>query len=177
MIIRQIFRTKTHGVLATLALFFILNASIKSIYFSSEKEIIYNHSTSVFLCLKDDINCTYISEFKLANTGSVHLENILVNFSELPKTLSFAIKVMDLNASKPRNSNPKIVKTYINNINSIKINNLSPGTLVVVKISGNIPKLNKTLLTNLNIDVISSAKVINANPQGTEFVRMWTMFF
>jgi len=174
MLLRSIIKSRYQAILVTLAIVFLLNASLKSIFFGSDKEIIYNYSTVVFLCLKDSEICAYSSELKLANTGLEKLTDISVNFSDIPSTLSASLSVRDLNAGKPRDTDPNIYNYDLTDGNSIKMSNLTPGTMVVVKFSGSVPINKKNLLTELGINVESNANVINADPQGTEFVRLWS---
>lgn len=171
------FKTRFQAIVGALAIIFILNASLQSIFFGSDREIVYKHSTIVFLCLKDSTSCVYISELKLANTGVNILNDISVSFSEIPKNLETSFRVRNLNAGKPRDIEPDLDNTNFKDGHIIKISNLSPGTLVVVKISGDIPVESISLLTHLNISVLSEAAIINANPQGTEFARLLSMFF
>ena len=175
MFIRRIFKTKLHAVIGTLAIFTIMNASLQSIFFGSDNEILYDYSTIVFLCLKDSTTCVYISELKLANTGVKTINEISVIFSEIPESLKTSLRVRNLNAGKPRDRDPDVENINLHGDNSIKINNLSPGALVIVKLSGDIPVATKSLLTNLDVSVESEATVINADPQGTEFSRLWSM--
>lgn len=151
-----------------------MNASLQSIFFGSDNEILYDYSTIVFLCLKDSTTCVYISELKLANTGVKTIDEILVNFSDIPESLNASLRVRNLNAGKPRDIDPDVENIDLQDGNSIKIKNLSPGALVIVKLSGDIPVAIKSSLTLLDVSVESEATVINADPQGTEFTRLWS---
>lgn len=172
MLLSRIFKNKLQATIGVIALFMILNASLQSLLFNSEKEIHYDYSTTAFLCFKDSTSCTYLSKLKLANTGVETLNNVTVILNNTPESLETSLNIRDLNASNPRNSDPNIETNHLKNNINIKINDFTPGTLVLVKVYGQVPVASKGLLHKLNINVTSNAKVINADPQSTEFFRL-----
>jgi len=176
MLLRRIFKTRLQVVIATLAVFYLLNVSLQSIFFGADKEIIYDYTTDVFLCLKNSTTCVYSGELKLGNTGEKTVKDITVNFSDIPKELSVSLNIRDLNAAHQRDKDPEVNNFNLKDGNDIKISDFSPGALIIVKFSGNIPAAKKRQLIDLGINVESGATVINADPQGTEFGRIWTSF-
>ncbi len=173
MLLRYIFSNKIQAFIAVVVVVILLNVSVWSLFFNSSSEIIYDYENSVFLCLKSSALCGYSGEFKVANTGTKVLENVTVQNKGMPKNLKVAIKILDLNASSPREGEPKIV----NSEEIINIDSFYPETLVIIQYSGSEPIEQREALASFRPEVVANAKLINADPQGTEFARFLSIFF
>ncbi len=177
MFARPIFASKPKAIIAFIIIVIIFNISLKSIFFGADREILYDYGMDYLVCFKADPRCLYRSYVKLANTGSVELNNVSIRFKQFPKDANIRLRVKNLNASKPRGENPIFENRYLQEGNFLRISNFTPGALVIMEFEGYIPIESRHVLENLGIEIIANAPVIHSNPEATEFMRILRIFF
>ena len=177
MLFRNLFKSKLHIFFVAVIVIALLNVSIKSLIFNSDKEIVYDFSAPRAICSKEATSCIYIGEFELANTGIETLESVSIDFGEMPEGISGSLKVLNLNAGNPREFDPKISNINFKKGGVIEINNFAPGTYIELSHSGWIPAQQKELLVNFSPKVNAKAAILQGDPRGTELVRLLGVFF
>jgi len=177
MLFRNLFKTKWQAALIAVLIVVLLNVSIKSLFLNSNKELVYDFNTPRAICTKDETSCYFSGEFKLANTGVETLENVTIDFGEMPEGLNGSLKVFDLNASYPREFDPTVSNINFINGSIIEVSNFAPGTYIELNHSGLISARQKDLLVNYNPKVSAQATILQGDPQGTELARVLGALF
>lgn len=173
MLLRYLFVNKYLAILTVFLTVIITKASVASIFFNASKEIIYDYDLGLFLCLDENAICVYSGTLLIANTGDAVLSEVAVVNRPLLKGLTYAFKILNLNASQPREGDP-VIET-LGEVHTLK--QVYPGTLIEIKYSGSIPLAEKDPLSNFSPMVSADAKLINADPHGTEIVRLLSLFW
>ena len=150
----------------------LLKTSVLSILFQSDKEIVYDYETIAYVCLKDLPLCTYIAQLKVANTGKHALENISIEIDNMPKALVSDIAYFNLIATEPRAHDPSVQIIKNQYRRQIRVDRLTPGTLIEIDFKGSIPVESKKELNDIDVALHAEANVIKANPRGTKLGRM-----
>ncbi|MDQ7049675.1 MAG: hypothetical protein Q9M92_09075 [Enterobacterales bacterium] len=157
-------------------LFTIFNASLKSILWGSDREILYEYGSGIIFCIKSEAQCFFNSQVKLANTGSETLNKVLISYKHFPQKFTMKIRLKNLNASKPRLQDPIFENQYMQDGNEIRLSKLAPGALVIIEFHGFIPIESRHILNDLGLEIIANASVIQSNPEATEFMRFFNNF-
>lgn len=167
-------RFKSKLLFGALALAFVFGTTFSGVLFSSDRELIYDYDVSVFVCLKDIKNCTYISTLQIANSGEEALIEFTVDIDNLPSSLSSSSRVFNLSAGKPREFDPEYSLVKSNSKTQLNIKRIAPGTLIEIEFSGSIPKEQRKLLSDIMASVSIDADVIEGSPRGTKLARFFS---
>ena len=156
----------------------ILNTSIRSILFQSDKEVVYIYENSINMCFPNSDTCAYSGTMLLANTGDKGSDRVTVTLANYSRDLSVNNTILNLNASKPRTHDPEINIIDLDLDRVVTIDNLAPGTLFKLTIQSGIPFNREQALATktLSIKVESSGVVLSGDPQGAEMGRFLTTF-
>lgn len=175
MRLKKLIKSKTRILILIFVLTLVFNASFRTVFFPSNKEIVYDYKTTMLFCTESH-KCSYFGNLSLANTGSKTLNNIKVSISNMPKSIRSSASTLNLSSAEPRSNDPLIKDNYSEFNRIISIKDLSPGALVDIEFAGRaVSKEYKLALQETSAFVQADAKIINASPRGTKISRLFSM--
>ena len=175
MHLKRLIKSKSRILILIFVLTLAFNTSIRTIFFPSNKEIIYDYKTTMLFCPENQ-NCSYFGKLSLANTGSKPLNDIRISILNIPKSIRSSASTLNLSSAEPRSNDPLIKDNHSKQNRMITINELSPGALVVIEFTGRaVSKEYKLTLQDASASVQADAKIFNASPRGTKISRLFSM--
>ena len=165
-------RSISRYIVVLLILALLFGTNVTSIFFQSNKEIVYEYEITYSMCMESSSLCAYGAELQLANTGKVSLSNIAVEIQNIPREVKIDTRVLNLSASNPRKNDPSIQVNIMASEHEILIDDLSPGALVEAKFTGSVEPDKLEVLKGVGVNVVSDGEIIEGDPHGTALGRM-----
>lgn len=167
-------KSKSRLFLGILVLILLFHTSIRMVFFQSSKEIIYDYKTTMLFC-PENKPCSFFGNLLLANTGRKTISNLIVSVTNIQTNIHSRVTTLNLSSAEPRKNDP-IIKNELSELSrTITINNLSPGTLLDIELTGrSIPGKYKSKLKNIQFSLQADAKILKGSPRGTKITRMFS---
>ena len=174
MTLRNTLKSKSRLFLGILVLIFIFHTSIRMVFFQSSKEIIYDYKTTMLSCPKNK-PCSFFGNLLLANTGRKNINNLVISLTNIKANIRSRVTTLNLSSADPRENDP-IIKNELSELSrTITVNNLSPGTLLDIELTGrSIPDKYKSELKDIQFTLQADAKILRGSPRGTKITRMFS---
>ena len=175
MITLNILKSKTRLLVMIFLLALIFNTTIRAVFFPSNKEIMYDYDMTMFFCQNVE-RCSYFGHLSMANTGSEAISNIAISMRKIPFNIRSSETTLNVSSAEPRTNDPVIKKSFSKSGNTtITIQDLSPGALVEIELSGkSIHKEYKEILNDKPFTIEANAKILSGSPRGTKIIRIFS---
>lgn len=175
MNLKSLIKSKARIITFLLVLALVFNTSIRLIFFSSSKEIVYHYEPTLFSC-SDNRRCSFYSTLTLANTGSKSIDKLEISMPKLPKTVRSSFRFLNLSSTQPRLNDPIMSDNNSETTRVVTLNDLSPGVLIYIDFKGSLnPVKNKSLPKNFTPSLHADAKIHEGSPRGTAFSRIFSI--
>ena len=175
MHLQKFIKSKTRILILLFILTLVFNTSIRLIFFSSSKEIVYDYKPTIFSC-SENIRCSYYSTLTLANTGSKSIDKLQISMPNMPKTIHSSFRFLNLSSAQPRLNDPTMSDNHSEANRIITLKDLSPGVLVDINFTGVInPVINKASPNTFKPSLHADAKIHKGSPRGTAFTRIFSI--
>lgn len=173
--LKGLIKSKARFFIGLIFLTLVFNTSIKLIFFSASKEIVYDYKPNMFIC-KENRRCSFSSTLRLANTGSKNIHELKISMPNMPKTIFSSYRFLNLSSAQPRLHDPSMSDNHSEENRIITLKDLSPGVLVDVDLNGSFTplKINSESIY-FSPSLHADARIHEGSPRGTVFSRIFSI--
>jgi hypothetical protein len=144
-----------------------------ALFVPARYELIYQFSLSVHHCLAS--RCAYSAVFEIANSGRNLQEVVQVTLKGIPEAAGGSPRVLNLDASMPRERDPLIQQHRTGDTLKIRLQPLWPGTLAQFHFSGVFAGDELAGALEPMVHVEGRGRLIEGDPRGMAFGRWFTV--
>jgi len=164
-------RAALYGIAGLLAIFGVSHWFV-AVFVQARFEVVYLYDVTVNHCTGQ--LCAYSATLEVANTGRAPQTHVEVRIDGLPAGLGTWPKILNLDASYPRASDPLIEQQHEAGLLRIHLRELTPGTLVEFTLRGFFPREQALGAPDPAVSVAGQGRMIEGNPRAVAFGRFFS---